>query len=189
MDITILTNVSTEDDVMREEIFGPILPIVNVSSAQEAIYFINEREKPLTLYVFSEDTKVQNKFMNETSSGGLTSNETIFQLAVDTLPFTSLTSAITKLTEGNRAVFNQYVPGFLDEVDKIIKDLAKKFPDQQIAVGALELEQAWNKVFTPNFLGAKQKEGIINGFESILKYFNPSYIDTCLLYTSPSPRD
>ena len=101
-----------------------------------------------------------------------------FSSAVDTLPFTSLTSAITKLTEGNRAVFNQYVPGFLDEVDKIIKDLAKKFPDQQIAVGALELEQAWNKVFTPNFLGAKQKEGIINGFESILKYFNPSYIDT-----------
>ena len=87
MDLTILTNVSTEDDVMKEEIFGPILPIVNVSSAQEAIDFINEREKPLTLYVFSEDTKVQNKFMNETSSGGLTINETIFQLAVDTLPF------------------------------------------------------------------------------------------------------
>ena len=87
MDLTILTNVSIEDDVMKEEIFGPILPIVNVSSAQEAIDFINEREKPLTLYLFSEDTKVQNKFMNETSSGGLTINETIFQLAVDTLPF------------------------------------------------------------------------------------------------------
>ena len=87
LDLTILTNVSTEDPVMKEEIFGPILPIVNVSSAQEAIDFINEREKPLALYLFSEDANVQKKFLNETSSGGLTINETIFQLAVDTLPF------------------------------------------------------------------------------------------------------
>ena len=87
MDLTLLTNVSTEDDVMKEEIFGPLLPIVNVSSVQEAIDFINEREKPLSLYVFSEDVNVQNKFMDETSSGGLTINETIFQLTVDTLPF------------------------------------------------------------------------------------------------------
>ena len=72
---------------MKEEIFGPLLPIVNVHSVQEAIDFINEREKPLSLYVFTEDTKIQKKFMDETSSGGLTFNETIFQLTVDTLPF------------------------------------------------------------------------------------------------------
>ena len=72
---------------MKEEIFGPLLPIVNVHSVQEAIDFINEREKPLSLYVFSEDAKIQKKFMDETSSGGLTFNETIFQLTVDTLPF------------------------------------------------------------------------------------------------------
>ena len=87
LDLTVLTNVSTNDDVMKEEIFGPLLPIVNVYSVQEAIDFINEREKPLSLYVFTEDTKIQKKFMDETSSGGLTFNETIFQLTVDTLPF------------------------------------------------------------------------------------------------------
>ena len=87
LDLTVLTNVSTKDDVMKEEIFGPLLPIVNVYSVQEAIDFINEREKPLSLYVFTEDTKIQKKFMDETSSGGLTFNETIFQLTVDTLPF------------------------------------------------------------------------------------------------------
>jgi len=87
IDLTVLTNVSTNDDVMKEEIFGPLLPIVNVYSVQEAIDFINEREKPLSLYVFTEDTKIQKKFMDETSSGGLTFNETIFQLTVDTLPF------------------------------------------------------------------------------------------------------
>ena len=72
---------------MKEEIFGPLLPIINVSSAEEAIHFINQREKPLSLYVFSEDPNIQQKFINETSSGGLTINETLFQLTVDTLPF------------------------------------------------------------------------------------------------------
>ena len=67
LDLTVLTNVSTKDDVMKEEIFGPLLPIVNVYSVQEAIDFINEREKPLSLYVFTEDTKIQKKFMDETS--------------------------------------------------------------------------------------------------------------------------
>ena len=87
LDITLLTNVSTEDPIMKEEIFGPLLPIINVSSAEEAIQFINQREKPLSLYVFSEDPNIQQKFIDETSSGGLTINETLFQLSVDTLPF------------------------------------------------------------------------------------------------------
>ena len=47
-------DVSPEDRVMQEEIFGPILPIISVNSASEAIQFINNREKPLTLYVYSE---------------------------------------------------------------------------------------------------------------------------------------
>ena len=55
IDLTILSNVSPEDSVMQEEIFGPILPIINVNSALDAIEFINAREKPLTLYLFSED--------------------------------------------------------------------------------------------------------------------------------------
>ena len=49
---------------MQEEIFGPILPIINVNSASEAIEFINKREKPLTLYLFSEDSNIQEMFIN-----------------------------------------------------------------------------------------------------------------------------
>ena len=59
MDLTILTGVSPGDKVMQEEIFGPILPIINVDSPSDAVDFINGREKPLTLYVYSEDKKIQ----------------------------------------------------------------------------------------------------------------------------------
>lgn len=55
---TILTDVNPETKVMQEEIFGPILPIVPVKNADEAIKFINEREKALTFYVFSHNKKV-----------------------------------------------------------------------------------------------------------------------------------
>lgn len=55
---TILTDVSPESKVMEEEIFGPVLPILTVKSVDEAIEFINCREKPLALYVFSNNKKV-----------------------------------------------------------------------------------------------------------------------------------
>ena len=50
---------------MQEEIFGPILPIINVNSASEAIEFINNREKPLTLYLFTQDLHIQEMFMSK----------------------------------------------------------------------------------------------------------------------------
>lgn len=55
---TILTDVDPQSPVMQEEIFGPVLPIVCVRSLEEAIQFINQREKPLALYVFSSNDKV-----------------------------------------------------------------------------------------------------------------------------------
>lgn len=55
---TILTDVSPDSKVMEEEIFGPVLPILTVKSVDEAIDFINRREKPLALYVFSNNKKV-----------------------------------------------------------------------------------------------------------------------------------
>ena len=64
IELTLLADLSPEDRVMQEEIFGPILPIINVNSASEAIEFINKREKPLTLYLFSEDSNIQEMFIN-----------------------------------------------------------------------------------------------------------------------------
>ena len=54
-----LSDVDPTDPVMQEEIFGPILPFINVDSPDEAVDFINDREKPLGLYVFTEDKKTQ----------------------------------------------------------------------------------------------------------------------------------
>lgn len=87
MEPTILTGVDWNDPTMKEEIFGPILPILTVGSVDEAIMRINERDKPLALYVFSERPELVAKFQAETSSGGLTVNETLFQLSVEQLPF------------------------------------------------------------------------------------------------------
>lgn len=55
---TVLKDVTGESKVMTEEIFGPLLPILTVSGVDEAIQFINDREKPLVVYVFSHNSKV-----------------------------------------------------------------------------------------------------------------------------------
>ncbi|CAG9767456.1 unnamed protein product [Ceutorhynchus assimilis] len=84
---TILTNVNPHSPIMEEEIFGPILPILNVKDAQEAIDFINSREKPLASYVFSNNKKTQNLFLKQTSSGGVSINDTISHIMTENLPF------------------------------------------------------------------------------------------------------
>ncbi|XP_049962956.1 aldehyde dehydrogenase, dimeric NADP-preferring-like isoform X1 [Schistocerca serialis cubense] len=84
---TILTDVKPSEPVMQEEIFGPILPIINVDSAFEALKFINNRPKPLTLYIFSTDKTVQNLFLEQSSSGSVCINDTVLHLAVEALPF------------------------------------------------------------------------------------------------------
>lgn len=56
---TVLKDVTAESKVMKEEIFGPLLPIISVSGVEEAIQFINDREKPLVVYIFSSNNKVK----------------------------------------------------------------------------------------------------------------------------------
>ncbi|KAJ8916842.1 hypothetical protein NQ315_005849 [Exocentrus adspersus] len=84
---TVLVDVSPSDPIMQEEIFGPILPILNVRNMDEAIEFINDREKPLALYVFTKDRKVKEAFLERTSSGSVAINDTILQVAAEGLPF------------------------------------------------------------------------------------------------------
>ncbi|CAD7077118.1 unnamed protein product [Hermetia illucens] len=78
---TILIDVKPDDPVMKEEIFGPILPIINVESAFDAIKFINAREKPLVLYICSTDQHTQDCFIHGTMSGSVCVNDTIMQYA------------------------------------------------------------------------------------------------------------
>ncbi|CAB4002974.1 aldehyde dehydrogenase family 3 member B1-like [Paramuricea clavata] len=84
---TVLVDVTPSDPVMQEEIFGPLLPIINVESTEEAIDFINCREKPLALYVFANDHKTVDKFVEETSSGAVCANDTMIYVSADHVPF------------------------------------------------------------------------------------------------------
>ena len=84
---TVLTDVRPDEPVMREEIFGPVLPIVNVDGLDEAIAFINDRDKPLALYVFTESGTTRERIAAETSSGAVGYGLPLAHLTVSDLPF------------------------------------------------------------------------------------------------------
>jgi aldehyde dehydrogenase (NAD+) len=84
---TVLRDVPADAPVMSEEIFGPILPVLAVRDVDEAIAFVNGRDKPLALYLFSEDPETEKKVLERTSSGGACVNATIWHIANPNLPF------------------------------------------------------------------------------------------------------
>ncbi len=84
---TILHNVPADSPVMADEIFGPILPVLKMKDIGQAIAFINARPKPLALYLFSRDDRIQERVLEQTSSGGVTINHTLLHVAVPALPF------------------------------------------------------------------------------------------------------
>ena len=73
--------------VMREEIFGPILPVIGYGALDEAIRYVNERPRPLALYCFDHDDARVERLLDETIAGGVTINDTILHIAQDDLPF------------------------------------------------------------------------------------------------------
>lgn len=84
---TVIDGVSWEDPIMQEEIFGPLLPVIEYSDLQEAITLVNARPKPLALYFFSNNKQKQKQVLHHTSSGGACINDTIMHIAVTELPF------------------------------------------------------------------------------------------------------
>ncbi|MEU4797646.1 aldehyde dehydrogenase family protein [Streptomyces sp. NPDC023327] len=84
---TVLAGVRGDDPVMGEEIFGPVLPLVEVAGLDEAIAFINDRDKPLALYGFTENETTRRRLAAETSSGGLGFGLPMAHLRVPELPF------------------------------------------------------------------------------------------------------
>jgi aldehyde dehydrogenase (NAD+) len=84
---TLIDGVTWDDPVMREEIFGPILPILTYDHLEDAIAQVNAHPKPLALYFFSSDRQKQERILRATSSGGVCLNDTVMQACVNTLPF------------------------------------------------------------------------------------------------------
>ncbi|KAH9962980.1 NAD-aldehyde dehydrogenase [Russula dissimulans] len=84
---TIVTGVQGTDSLMGEEIFGPILPVIEVEDVDEAIDFINARDHPLAVYVFSANSAFKKKVTENTQSGGVAMNDTLIQTVAEGLPF------------------------------------------------------------------------------------------------------
>lgn len=84
---TVLTNVTWKSAVMEDEIFGPILPIIEYDNIEEVIDKIQQHPKPLALYVFSEDKEVQRQVTSNISYGGGCINDVVYHLATPYLPF------------------------------------------------------------------------------------------------------
>lgn len=84
---TILTNVYWSDAVMQEEIFGPILPVLTFQNFNEALLQINDHEKPLSAYLFTDNSEEKESFVSKISFGGGCINDVIMHLSNDYLPF------------------------------------------------------------------------------------------------------
>ncbi|KAK8940406.1 Aldehyde dehydrogenase family 3 member F1 [Platanthera zijinensis] len=84
---TILLNPPLDSEIMTDEIFGPMLPIITLKKIEDSIEFLKARPKPLAIYAFTTNEKLKSKIIEETSSGGICFNDAVVQFALDGLPF------------------------------------------------------------------------------------------------------
>ena len=84
---TVLINVNDNDEVMKDEIFGPIMPVIKYKDMKDIEYYLNKYEKPLALYVFSENKLFSERIINKFAFGGGCVNDTISHVASKYLPF------------------------------------------------------------------------------------------------------
>lgn len=87
MPLTILKNVTDDMAAMQEELFGPVLPVKTYSKIEEAVDYVNARDRPLGLYYFGQDKAEQERVLSTTISGGVTTNDVIFHISMEDLPF------------------------------------------------------------------------------------------------------
>lgn len=85
--LTIVIDPPSNTKMMQEEIFGPILPVLNIASAEAAIEHVNKGERPLALYWFGKNRTARERALTRTISGGVTVNDTLWHFAQENLPF------------------------------------------------------------------------------------------------------
>ncbi len=141
---TVLTDVTGESPVMEEEIFGPILPVITYKNLEEATEFINERPKPLGLYIFSKKKQNIDYILANTSAGGTSINDTVLHYMHLNLPFGGINTSGFGRTHGEagfkafsneRSVLKQSVlnpmkllyPPYTHTVKRLIKVILKYF--------------------------------------------------------------
>ena len=136
---TVLTNVKPDAPVMTEEIFGPILPVLPYRSLDEAFAIIEEREKPLVLYVFSRSRRVAREIVSRTRAGGTAINHTLVQFYELSLPFGGVGNSGVGRSHGFygfeafsnvRGVFDQRLP--FSAIEMLYPPYVGKFKEKMI---------------------------------------------------------
>jgi aldehyde dehydrogenase (NAD+) len=84
---TIIKDVKPGDPIMQEEIFGPVLPVIDFENFEEVYTIIEQNPKPLSTYIFTSDKKLVSEFLRKTRSGSASINETVLQIASPYLPY------------------------------------------------------------------------------------------------------
>ncbi|MBV8800705.1 MAG: coniferyl aldehyde dehydrogenase [Alphaproteobacteria bacterium] len=84
---TLVLNPTEDMQLMKDEIFGPLLPVKTYEKVEEAIGYINEHPRPLGLYYFGEDKEEQKQVLSRTVSGGVTVNDVVMHVSIEDLPF------------------------------------------------------------------------------------------------------
>lgn len=84
---TVLTGISKESEIMSEEIFGPVLPVITYKNLKEVYHHINSKDKPLAFYIFSENGNTIDHILSQTSSGGACINDVVIHYTNPNLPF------------------------------------------------------------------------------------------------------
>lgn len=80
-------NVSDDMDIMQREIFGPLLPVKTYASKEEVASYVNQRDRPLALYPFTKDRKLQDYYVTHIMSGGVSINTALLHVAQHDIPF------------------------------------------------------------------------------------------------------
>ncbi|MGK5089032.1 aldehyde dehydrogenase family protein, partial [Bdellovibrionota bacterium FG-2] len=132
-----LSGVTVDSPIMQEEIFGPILPLVSYKHIDDALKTIQSKEKPLALYIFSEDEERVEEILRNTTAGGTCVNSLVVHLANHNLPFggvgqsgqgnyhgfygfRALSHERAVLTQGVVDVLKYFYPPYSERVKKLI---------------------------------------------------------------------
>ena len=100
---TIIKDIKPGDPIMQEEIFGPVLPIIDFESFEEVYSIIEQNPKPLATYIFSRDKNLIREFLKRTRSGNVAVNETVMQIASPYLPYGGVGSSGTGRYHGKKS--------------------------------------------------------------------------------------
>lgn len=139
---TLLEGVSIDDAVMQEEIFGPVLPIIEYNTLDEAIAYIKQFEKPLALYIYSRDSSVQNKIMQEVPFGGGCINESVMHVGQGHLPFGGVGESGLGAYHG-KASFETFTHYKSVLKKSTLSDMPIKYPPYKNNVGIIKKLMAW----------------------------------------------